>query len=149
MLRKVELDLNRVEITTTIPQAPSVPVNKIWRTIRGYILWSYERGTIQYDVMVTLILLFVFFSPVWINFRDKPIERTPHQTGVTVQPDQKGGFVYQIDGAAVHGATDDAVRAELLGVIEPISGEVTVTKVEAIRDHAGRVLIYKVWAQKE
>ena len=49
-------------------------MNAIWRTIRGYILWSYERGTIHYDIMVTLILIFVFLSPYWINFNDKPIE---------------------------------------------------------------------------
>ena len=44
----------------------------IWRTIRGYILWSYERGSLHYDIMVTLILLFVFVSPRFINFKDKP-----------------------------------------------------------------------------
>ena len=47
-------------MTTTIGDAPAVPMSKIWRTIRDFILWSYERGTLQYDVMVTLILLFVF-----------------------------------------------------------------------------------------
>ena len=56
-------------------------MSNFWRTIRGYILWSYERGTIQYDVMVTLILLFVFLSPYWINFHDKPVERNPHPIG--------------------------------------------------------------------
>ena len=141
--------MNRAEITTAVPAAPAVPVNKIWRIIRGYILWSYERGTIQYDVMVTLILLFVLFSPVWINFHDKPIERTPHPTGVSVQPDAGGGFVYQIDGTAVTGKSDDGVRSELLRIIEPISGEVTINKVEAVRDHSGRVVLYKVWVSRE
>ncbi|HTR65738.1 MAG TPA: hypothetical protein VMH85_08195 [Terriglobales bacterium] len=139
--------MSRVE-TTAVPIAPAVPVNKIWRTIRGYILWSYERGTIQYDVMVTLILLFIFLSPVWINFRDKPIERTPHPTGVAVQPDANGGFIYQIDASAVHSKGDDAVRGELLGIIEPISGEVTINNVEAVRDHSGRVLVYRVWVHR-
>ena len=35
-------------------------MNAIWRTIRGYILWQYERGTLHYDIMVTLILIFIF-----------------------------------------------------------------------------------------
>src|SRR5512141_1232231 len=96
----------------------------IWRTIRSYILWSHERGTIQYDVMVTLILLFVFLSPHWINFNDKPIERNPHPTGVVVVPDGSG-FIYQIEASAVKATGDDAVRAELLRVIEPIAGEVS------------------------
>jgi hypothetical protein len=121
----------------------------IWRTIRGYILWSYERGTIQYDVMVTLILLFVFLSPIWLNYNDKPIDRNPHPTGVAVTPDGHGGFVYQIDGSAVTGTNDSVVRQQLLRVIEPISGEVSITKVDLIKDRAGHVTAYKVWVQRE
>jgi hypothetical protein len=121
----------------------------IWRTIRGYILWSYERGTIQYDVMVTLILLFVFLSPYWINFNDKPIERNPHPTGVSVIPEAGGGFIYLIEGSAVSGKDDAAIRAELQRIIEPISGEVSITKYETLRDRSGRVLTYKVWVERE
>ena len=124
-------------------------MNAIWRTIRGYILWSYERGTIQYDIMVTVILVFVFLSPYWINFKDKPVERNPHPTGVVVVPDTAGGFVYQIEGSAVTGKEEAAIRAELLRIIEPISGEVTITRYETMRDRSGRISGYKVWAQKE
>jgi hypothetical protein len=119
----------------------------IWRTIRGYILWSYERGTIQYDVMVTVILLFVFLSPHYLNFNDKPIERNPHPTGVVVIPDG-AAFIYQIEGKAVQGEGDANIRAQLLRIIEPISGEVTVTRYEIIRDRKGHVLSYKVWVNK-
>ena len=126
-----------------------MPMNAVWRTIRGYILWSYERGTIQYDVMVTLILIFVFFSPYWINFKDKPVEHSPHRTEVVVAPDGHGGFVYDIEGAAVSGHEDGEVRAELLKIIEPISGEVSISKVDTVRDRAGRILQYKVWVQRE
>lgn len=124
-------------------------MNAAWRTIRDYILWSYERGTIQYDVMVTLILIFVFFSPFWINFKDKPVERNPVSAGVTINSDGQGGFIYQIEGKAISGQEDGAVRAELLKIIEPISGEVNITKVEPVRDRVGRILTYKVWVQKE
>lgn len=120
----------------------------IWRTIRGYILWSYERGTIQYDVMVTLILLFIFLSPYWVNFRDKPIERNPHHTGVVVVPDGQGGFIYQVEAKEVQGHDDSAIRQELLSIIEPISGAVTISKYEAVRDKSGRILTYKVWVQR-
>ena len=121
----------------------------IWRTIRDYVLWSYERGTIQYDVMVTLILIFIFFSPFWINFNDKPIERNPHPTGVVVVPDAGGGFIYQIEASAVPGKDEPAVRDELLHIIEPISGEVSISKYEAVLDRSGRVVSYKVWVQRQ
>lgn len=129
--------------------APAVPMSGIWRTIRDYIFWSYERGTIQYDVMVTLILVFVFLSPKFINFNDKPVEHNPHRTGVAVVPDGQGGLIYQIEAAAVAGKDDDAVRRQLLDIIEPISGEVSITRIEPLRDSAGRVISYKVWVARE
>jgi len=136
-------------MNTTVVDAPAVPMTRFWRTIRDYILWSYERGTIQYDVMVTLILLFVFFSPYWINFHDKPVERNPHPSGVVITPQVGGGLIYQVDGAAISGKDDTSVREQLLRIIEPISGEVSITRYEAVRDRGGRVLSYKVWIQKE
>jgi len=139
-------------MNTTVANAPAVPMSNLWRTIRDYILWSYERGTIQYDIMVTLILLFVFLSPYWINFRDKPVERNPHPSGVVVTPQAGGGFIYQIDGAAISAKDDKdeaSVRAQLLRIVEPISGEVSITKYEVVRDRQGRVLTYQVWVQKE
>ncbi len=141
--------MDRAEVSTNVQGAPTVPMNAIWRTIRGYILWSYERGTIQYDIMVTLILIFVFFSPYWINFKDKPVEHIPHRTEVVVAPDGHGGFVYDIESSAVSAHDDGQVRAELLKIIEPISGEVSISKVDTVRDRAGRILQYKVWVQRE
>ena len=139
----------RITSTTTVAEAPSVPMSKILRTIRDFVLWSYERGTLQYDVMVTLILLFVFFSPYWINFHDKPVERNPHPSGVVVTPVAGGGFIYQIEGTAISGTDDGTVRQQLLRIVEPISGEVSITKYEALRDRQGSVLSYKVWVHKE
>ena len=120
----------------------------IWRTIRDYLFWSYERGTIQYDVMVTLILLFVFFSPRLINFKDKPVERNPQSTGVVVIPDGQNGLIYQIEGRAVQSKDDAGIRADLLNIIEPVSGEVSISRYEVLRDRSGHILSYKVWVRR-
>ncbi len=125
-----------------------VPIGGVWHTIRSYILWSYERGTVPYDVMVTLILLFVFLSPLWINFKDKPVERNPHRTPVAVSPDGQGAFIYQVEAAAIQGKDDSSIRSQLLSIIEPISGEVTISRFETVTDKSGRVLYYKVWVQR-
>ncbi len=143
-----KLDLDGAKPISGIASAPSVPMTRIWQTIRGYILWSYERGTLQYDVMVTLILLFVFISPYWINFKDKPVEHNPHQTGLVVVPDGQGGFIYQIEARAVRSKDEAAIRSELLSIIEPISGEVSISKYEGVRDRSGHIVSYKVWVQK-
>ncbi|MCI0355184.1 MAG: hypothetical protein L0099_09115 [Acidobacteria bacterium] len=123
-------------------------MRRIWKTIRSFIFWEYERGSLQYDVMVTLILAFIFLAPLRIDFKDKPVERNPHQTVVVVQPDGQGGLVYQVEAAAVTGSGDVAIEAALLRVIEPIAGEVTIVRREPVYDHSGRISAYKVWVSK-
>jgi hypothetical protein len=127
---------------------PDLPMRTIGRTIRDFVLWSYERGTIQYDIMVTLILLFVFISPRVINFKDKPTEHVPQPTGVVVTPDSNGGFIYQIDGSAVSATGEPAIQAELHKIIEPISGEISILRYETVRDSSGRVTKYRVWIRR-
>jgi hypothetical protein len=48
--------------------------------LKRLILWDYERGVWQYDVMCGVILLFLAFSPRdW--FRDQP--RIPHASQIS------------------------------------------------------------------
>ncbi len=140
--------MHRAEFTTTAPSAP-LPMNAIWRTIRGYILWQYERGTLHYDIMVTLILIFVLFSPHVIDFNDKPIARNPHPTDVVVTTDAQGHLLYQVEASAVSPGNDHAVREQLLRIIEPISGAVSIISYETVSDRKGHVQSYKVLAKRE
>ena len=140
--------MHRAEITTAAPGAP-VPMNAIWRTIRGYILWQYERGTLHYDIMVTLILIFIFVSPRVINFNDKPISRNTHPTEVMVTAQSDGHLFFQVAASAVNPGDDPTVREELLHIIEPISGAVSIVSYEPVTDHKGQVQSYKVVAKRE
>ena len=45
-------------------QAVSLPARVLWNAF----FWTYERATWQYDVMVILILAFVWLTPPdWLN----------------------------------------------------------------------------------
>ena len=134
----------RAEPTSIAPSAP-LPMNAVWRTIRGYILWQYERGTLHYDIMVTLIILFVLFSPRVINFNDKPIARNPHPTDVLVTADAEGHLFYQVAASAISPGNDQSVREKLLRIIEPISGAVSIVSYEQISDHQGKCKATKCW----
>jgi hypothetical protein len=121
-------------------------MRRVWKAISSFIWWSYDRGSIQYDIMVTLILLFIFLAPRKINFKDKPIERTPHPTRVVLIPDVESGYIYQVDAAEVAGKDAAAIQGYLQRVIEPIiAGEVEIARYEPVRDKNGRVVAYKVW----
>lgn len=140
--------MQRAEITSAAPGAP-LPMNAIWRTIRSYILWQHERGTLHYDIMVTLILIFIFLSPRVIDFNDKPISRNPHPTEVVVTTDNEGHLLYQVSASAVTPGDDQSVRDQLLHIIEPISGAVSIVSYETVSDHKGKLQGYKVLAKRE
>ena len=140
--------MQRADSTTASASAP-LPVNAAWRTVRSYILWQHERGTLHYDIMVTLILLFVFLSPRVIDYNDKPIARSPHPTEVVVTTDADGRVFYQVSASDISGGDDHSVREQLLGIIEPISGAVAIVSYETVTDSTGRVQGYKVLVKRE
>jgi len=144
--REQELEqLEQLEATPAV--VPAVPMSSIWRTVRDYIFWNYQRGSIHYDIMVTLILLFIFVTPLFINFNDKPIEHSPHPTAVVVIPDGQDGPIYQVPVAALSGESDAAARTELLRIITPISGKASISRYEKTLDAAGQP-VYQVWVKK-
>jgi hypothetical protein len=116
--------------------------------VSKYIFWTYERGSFHYDVMVTLILAFLFVSPRFIDFKDKPVAEIPlHASEVLVREQGSTGtdarFVYEIRAEDLHGASTEAdIRAAVLNVIEPISGSVTLLKVAPVADAKGKVVAY-------
>ena len=41
---------------------------KFWTGVRRFLLWDYPRAGWQYDVMVVLILAFIWLtSPAWLG----------------------------------------------------------------------------------
>jgi hypothetical protein len=123
----------------------------VFKLLRNYIFWAYERGSFHYDVMVSAILVFMFLSPHFIDFKDKPVETVAlHASEVLVKEAGRSGsssrFMYQIRSDDMGGAmTDTERRAAILRVIEPISGEVSLERYEAVHDTQGKVIAYNAW----
>lgn len=122
-------------------------MSKVGQTIRGYFWWTYPRGSVHYDVMVTLILAFIFITPIWINFRDKPQQKPARQSEVVVQQ-VGGGFLYKVDAATVKTGSDIETRESLLRIIEPISGAVIIDRYQQVRDGNHNVVAYNVWVHR-
>ncbi len=48
----------------------------LWEGLMGAIFWTYRRGSWQYDILVLLILSFIFFTPrSWIGDQSVPFVR--------------------------------------------------------------------------
>ncbi len=121
------------------------------RILQRYVFWTYERGSFHYDVMVTLILVFLFLSPRLIDFKDRPAETVALQSSeVLVKEagtrDGNSRFVYQVRAEDMSSAKTEAQRQQaFLRLIEPISGEVSLDHYEPVKDAAGKVIAYNVW----
>jgi hypothetical protein len=124
----------------------------MFKLLHDYIFWSYERGSVHYDVMVTAILLFMFVSPHFINYNDRPVETAAlHASEVLVReagttPGGSNRFMYQVRADDMGAAKTDAERqAAILRVIEPISGEVSLERYEPVYDAQHKVVAYNAW----
>lgn len=121
------------------------------KLMHGYFWWTYERGSLHYDVMVTVILIFIFVSPHFIDYKDRPVTTVAtHASEVLVREAGAVGdssrFLYQIRREDMHGAVTDYERRQaILKVVEPISGEVSIEKYEPVTDASGRVIAYNAW----
>ena len=119
--------------------------------LKSYFFWTYERGSFHYDVIVTAILLFMFVTPQFVDFKDRPVETAAlHSSEVLVKEAGMEGsssrFVYQVRAEDMNNPQTDAeINAGILRLVEPISGEVTVERYEAVRDASGRVMAYNAW----
>jgi len=123
--------------------------------LRSYLFWTYERGSIHYDVMVSLILVFLFLSPRFIDYGDKPVATVPlRDTEVLVKSAGTSGlknqFIYEIRATQAHGypnptQSDADRRAAILRVVEPISGEVTLDHYEPVLDVKGKTVAYDAY----
>jgi hypothetical protein len=125
--------------------------------LNSYFWWTYERGSFHYDVLVTLILIFMFVSPRFIDFKDRPTETVALRSSEVLvreagQVGSSAQFIYQIRtdvaGGPKPSQSDDERRAAILSVVEPISGDVTLERAEPVYDEQKHIVAYDAWVLK-
>ena len=122
------------------------------RILKSYLFWTYPRGSFHYDVMVTLILAFLFLSPLVINYRERPQETLTSHRSVLVETAGANALIYDIGADLIAGGAQsgsgETLTAELQKRIEAISGKVHIDRYSAQKDASGRVTVYRVWAHR-
>jgi len=123
-------------------------MNKI---LKSYFYWTYSRGTFHYDVMVTLILLFIFVTPFLWDYGDKPSRTAGPTHPIQVIGDGGRGVMVSLQASDVtipQGASDREVKKLLRVAIEPVTGDaVFVERWETAKDANGN-LIWRIWAHR-
>ena len=141
-------------MTTPYPAAP-----KARRTVKqillSYFYWTYPRGSFHYDIMVSLILLFIFLTPQikgW-SYGDKPSLMGGPLHPIQVIGNDGQGVIVTVQASDMsldlHTTAPDAVvKKALRKAIEPVTGDaVVVDHWETTTDAQGNS-VWKVWAHR-
>lgn len=112
---------------------------------RRLILWDYQRGVWQYDVICAVILIFIFCSPrSW--FRDQPATPTAFQ--ITSMPAPQGELAFWVQSELVTSIPEDKRPAEIAKILEQrVRKKLSVTHLEAIPDSEGVLIGYMAYAR--
>ena len=114
--------------------------------LKRFILWDYQRGSWQYDVMVGIILLFIFATPRdW--FRDQP--KIPNASSIAMLPSDNGSSVFFVDSQFLAGIAEGQRVAKLTDVLQSrmANRRLKVIRVEPILDSEGGLQGYMAFAR--
>jgi hypothetical protein len=118
--------------------------------LKSYFYWTYSRGSFHYDILVTLILVFLFVTPQLWDYGAKPSLVAAPAHPVQVVANGLGAIV-TVQAADVdipEGASYQQVKKALRKAIEPVMGDaVFVEKWETRTDGQGN-LVWRVWAHR-
>jgi len=111
--------------------------------VKGFLFWEYKRGSWQYDVMVGLILAFIFLTPrAW--FRDQPKARS-----VVMLPAEQGANVFWIEPEMLDGVPESGrlARADQLIRSHPEGKRHHLVRLDPIFDAEKEVKGYMGFAR--
>ena len=96
------------------------------------MLWDYPRASWQYDVMVAIILAFIFLMPrEW--FRDQP--RIPRASNIAMLPGENGSNMYLIDPELLSGVPESQQLSKLAEILKTRTGKKqSVLRLQPIYD---------------
>lgn len=133
--------------SSAVPQ----PRRSFGQVLKSYFYWTYSRGSFHYDVMVTLILLFIFITPHLWDFGAKPTPINGLTHPIQVSGYGTHGLLITVSAADVNvqpGASDREVKDALRRAIEPVTGDaVFVERWKTITGPQGN-LEWQVWAHR-
>jgi hypothetical protein len=106
--------------------------NSFTTGLKRFILWDYPRASWQYDVIVAIILAFIFLTPrEW--FRDQ--QRIPRASNIAMLPAEHSGEMFWIDPGLLTGIPESEQVAKLAGILKTRTGRnQTVLRVQPIYD---------------
>lgn len=111
--------------------------------LKRFIFWEYPRAGWQYDVIVAVILAFIFLTPREI-FRDQP-----KASAIVMLPADQGSNVYWLEPDLLNGVPE-AARAQRASVLvrEKAKARHDIDRVVPIFDSEDEIKGYMAYSKR-
>jgi hypothetical protein len=115
--------------------------------LKRLLMWDFPRASWQYDLIVGLILAFIFLTPRE-KFADQP--RIPHASSITMLPTENGSTPFYIDPQLLDGITENQRVAKLSQILQRrmSNKRLHVIRVEPILNSEGELQGYLALARQ-
>src|ERR1039457_1962802 len=114
--------------------------------LKRFILWDYPRGGRPYDLIVGIILAFIFLIPRdW--FHDQP--RMPKASSIAMLPAENGSSPFFVDADLLKNTPENQRVAKLTELLQSRTSNrhLKVIRVEPILDSEGELQGYMAFAR--
>ena len=110
--------------------------------LKRFLLWDYARASWQYDVMVALILAFIFLAPRGM-FRDQPSAST-----IVRLPSEQGMSVFWVEPELLEGLPEPQRGSTLAQMLKSRYGKrESVVRLEPVFGSEQEIKGYMAWTQ--
>jgi hypothetical protein len=119
--------------------------------MKRFLLWSFDRGSVQYEIMCGAILAFIFIVPHFFPFNDRPdymrVERGDPVVRKSV--DDNGSPVYTVKvWTPVFSANDVNEQAAMKALEVALGMPVQPSKMQPVYGPTGALIAYAVWIER-
>ena len=126
-------------------------LHRVWERVKlvaaRSVFWVYERGSWQYDVILAVILAFIFLTPRSV-FNDRPtlqLSDLRHFQGVIEVGRAKDGWHYLVDSRLVESVGADKPEEAVREILQRhLHKPFMIKSLEPTRDSNNVVLGYTV-----
>jgi hypothetical protein len=116
--------------------------------MKKYLLWSFERGSKPYDVIVALILAFIFVTPS-SSFNDRPDFMRVSGEPVHQTRDDNGNTVYTVKvETPVFSAANVTEQAAVERLKQSLGAPFTISSMQPVYDSKGALVSYAIWIER-
>jgi hypothetical protein len=116
--------------------------------MKRFLLWSFDRGSIQYDVICGLILAFIFLTPGHA-FNDRPEYMRVSASDLMVKKTDVNGsevFTVKLESAVLWDNSEHRESA-IKGLEKYLEAPVTMIKMQPIYTTTGMTIAYAIWIE--